>query len=1367
MQSGEDDSLYYFRQARLGAQTVSTVNSPKDQLLTIELEGSGSIELSLASSLFEGGVPNKKSAKYTISSPVYVDPGSLGYVPFYSGSQLLDSTTSIFYDSGSYYVGIGNTAWTTTPPAYPLDIQYDTNISGSLSVTGSTLITGSMGVYGDSFISGNLGVDGTVTAKELHITYVTSSVLYESGSTKFGNTFDDTHEITGSVMITGSFLIDGSGSGVIINSNTNISGSLTSTGSTGLSGSLSLVGPADLDSDVDISGSLTVTGSTKVGYISGSDAHFTSVETNYVDFTGVTPAHQQGRLYYNEDAHHLAYSTENNEVELHLGQHLAARVKNNSGGTINKGQVTLITGNGIQSTPYVTTASFDAEYSSASTLGVAMVDMDDNKHGYVLLQGVLEGVDTSTYSAGEMLYLSSSGDITNVVPVTPNHEVRIGQVLRVNANSGSIFVRVQNGYEIEELHNVLVQNTSSGDLLVYNDSAGYWENTRQLTGSYGITGSLGVTSGITGSLLGDVTGDVIGGLTGDVQGNVTGSLLGDVQGNVTGSISGSSGVFGALESYGDSFVSGNFAVDGTLTAKEFHTTFVTSSVLYGSGSTKFGDSADDTHEFTGSVFINGATSVSLDEDTDKVFEISGYTNATDPRTFHDYFRVESDHQETERKIYIGRAIGNSGAPSRYISLASNQVLVKCQNAQIDLDTNSITTTTYGNQHYRIDSSENKSYKWVSKHSGESGGGPSAPFISAFEIGGYNHNTTFNLRQTGSAGSVPITTAGVFKVKDDGGNEYFKVDSDNIRPTTTLSSSLNQISGSVAVATHLTASGHVSASVFYGDASGLTNLPSSGITALVDDPSPQLGGTLDVNGQAISGSTVAITGSEIRLRYDGYDYIKVGENSIGSSTTGIQISSNTSDYIRLRSEGNGGNWLDLNGYTTTIAAFSTNGLINNYLYQDGAIFDVGAGSSTKRYIEVKRGPDTVKLSGSSIQFTGSTSISGPLQVYSDSFVSGNFAVDGTLTAKEFHTTFVTSSVLYESGSTKFGDSADDTHEFTGSVISDIGTSGNFYVYRGGTSPFLRIGPNYALVQSNGAFYEGTTNVGRLYAYSNSKLQTGEFGRSTVGVRIGSTEHYMFEAKGSDLSANISGSAVRITGSTQVYGTGSALAEARGSGSLSTEGHVRAGTYLSLHNYTDATYGELSFPNIYLTTGTTPDQLVVQSSASHDMSVEAGETLFVRGDSIDIRSNDGNIKLYLVDTVNDSIQLTGSTGISGDLDVSGDITCTSLTETSARDLKDNVRSMNNELYKVLKLRPVSYDWKETKESDKGFIAEELNEVYPELTSVDDDGKSTGVKYTKMTSVLTRALQELHHIVETQQKEINKLKDELTILRDKDDG
>jgi hypothetical protein len=52
-------------------------------------------------------------------------------------------------------------------------------------------------------------VDGTIIAKELRIDYVTSSILYQSGSTKFGDTFDDTHNFTGSLRTTGSVIIDG------------------------------------------------------------------------------------------------------------------------------------------------------------------------------------------------------------------------------------------------------------------------------------------------------------------------------------------------------------------------------------------------------------------------------------------------------------------------------------------------------------------------------------------------------------------------------------------------------------------------------------------------------------------------------------------------------------------------------------------------------------------------------------------------------------------------------------------------------------------------------------------------------------------------------------------------------------------------------------------------------------------------------------------------------------------------------------------------------------------------------------------------------------------------------------------------------
>ena len=1293
MQSGEDESLYYFRQARLGAQTVSTVNSPENQLLTIELEGSGSVQLSLSDSLIEGGVPNKKSAKYTISSPVYVDPGSLGYVPFYSGSQLLDSTTSIFYDSGSYYVGIGNTAWTTTPPAYPLDIQYDTNISGSLSVTGSTLITGSMGVYGDSFISGNLGVDGVVTAKELHITYVTSSVLYESGSTKFGNSFDDTHEITGSVMITGSFLIDGSGSGVIINSNTNISGSLTSTGSTGLTGSLSLIGPADLDSDVDISGSLTVTGSTKVGYISGSDAHFTSVETDYIDFTGVTPAHQQGRLYYNEDEHHLAYSTENNEVELHLGQHLAARVRNNSGGTINKGQVTIITGNGTQSTPYVTTASFDAEYSAASTLGVSMASMDDNNHGYVLLQGVLEGIDTSAYSAGEMLYLSSSGDITNVVPVTPNHEVRIGQVLRVNANSGSIFVRVQNGYEIEELHNVLVQNTSSGDLLVYNDSAGYWENTRQLTGSYGITGSLEVDGGLK---------------------------------------------------------------------------------------------------------VTGSTNIYLDQNIFETFKVDS--------SFADYLTINSSNSESTREIVIGRALG--GGKDRYIKLTTNSFdFQNTPSSKISLSGTGITLFTNNrDQTFRIDDPNSPfvKYEWITKSSGSEG---FEPLMQIYADSNYRYVLQ------------PLKNASYEIKNSDTNNVYLNISSSS--DVVSISGSSVRLTGSVAVATHLTASGHVSASAYYGDASGLTNLPSSGITALVDDPSPQLGGTLDVNGEAISGSLVQVTGS-LRVSGSGTisdDILVGGSTKFGDSAddthefSGSIYSSGTQNLsivspnnnaivfdggnttvrgqtarlvLRSSNDANlensnfnvksGGVWVESVGTPWNLISgkrwsFRANDTDGYYLYLGSSTpkmvvtgSSVGIGTATPEHeldvagnaqvsgslyltggyviapqatgllagnsqvtVATGSGISQVRLSSSAaelklqndkVSITGSTSISGPLQVYSDSFVSGNFAVDGTLTAKEFHTTFVTSSVLYESGSTKFGDSADDTHEFSGSanISGSLEVVDSFKIQRPGqplNSAFFSIAKGHDTTFQS---YGGGQKI-NLYQTSIN------VNRSLVAGTEGGYNH-------------------QITGSLSLTGSSGGNIKAD---YLKVE--LTSPTVPAFIGLSESPVPAETYSTIGLVTPSASVEVYGYDTAA-DSKVELSSSGYVRFNTSEVR-------------------ITGSTGISGDLDVSGDITCTSLTETSARDLKDNVRNMNNELYKVLKLRPVSYDWKETKESDKGFIAEELNEVYPELTSVDDDGKSTGVKYTKMTSVLTRALQELHHIVETQQKEINKLKDELTILRDKDDG
>ena len=92
-------------------------------------------------------------------------------------------------------------------------------------------------------------------------------------------------------------------------------------------------------------------------------------------------------------------------------------------------------------------------------------------------------------------------------------------------------------------------------------------------------------------------------------------------GNITGDIN----FTGSLTTTGDMTVNGDATIGGIVTAQEFHTEFISGSIIYASGSTQFGDTLDDTHIFTGSLQITG--SVSLNNYT--VDEISNDTSLTD------------------------------------------------------------------------------------------------------------------------------------------------------------------------------------------------------------------------------------------------------------------------------------------------------------------------------------------------------------------------------------------------------------------------------------------------------------------------------------------------------------------------------------------------------------------------------------------------------------------------------------------------------------------------------------------------------------------------------------------------------------------
>ena len=97
-------------------------------------------------------------------------------------------------------------------------------------------------------------------------------------------------------------------------------------------------------------------------------------------------------------------------------------------------------------------------------------------------------------------------------------------------------------------------------------------------------------------------------------------------------------------------------------------------------------------------------------------------------------------------------------------------------------------------------------------------------------------------------------------------------------------------------------------------------------------------------------------------------------------------------------------------------------------------------------------------------------------------------------------------------------------------------------------------------------------------------------------------------------------------------------------------------------------------------------------------------------------------------------------SNDIQITGSLNATSVTETSALRYKKYVKPLRSQSDNVYKLRPVHFKWKDNNRGDIGLIAEEVGEIYPELVSIGVDGNAEGISYTKLTAVLIKTIQEL---------------------------
>jgi hypothetical protein len=160
---------------------------------------------------------------------------------------------------------------------------------------------------------------------------------------------------------------------------------------------------------------------------------------------------------------------------------LLAYVTNAESITITKGQPVYAFG-GQGDRLKVKLAYNTTDATSAQTIGLVLsASIGANQKGFIILNGQLDGLSilpTSTWADGDPVYLGeTAGTITKTKPHAPNHLVYLGFVTTANNGSaGRMYVRVQNGYEMDEIHDVQITSVANNDLIQYDSATSLWKN---------------------------------------------------------------------------------------------------------------------------------------------------------------------------------------------------------------------------------------------------------------------------------------------------------------------------------------------------------------------------------------------------------------------------------------------------------------------------------------------------------------------------------------------------------------------------------------------------------------------------------------------------------------------------------------------------------------------------------------------------------------------------------------------------------------------------------------------------------------------------------------------------------------------------
>lgn len=383
------------------------------------------------------------------------------------------------------------------------------------------------------------------------------------------------------------------------------------------------------------------------------------------------------------------------------------------------------------------------------------------------------------------------------------------------------------------------------------------------------------------------------------------------------------------------------------------------------------------------------------------------------------------------------------------------------------------------------------------------------------------------------------------------------------------------------------------------------------------------------------------------------------------------------------------------------------------------------------------------------------------------LNGNLTVTGQIRATEIFTTYVTSSVIYNSGSNIFGDAASDKHIFTGSIVTQQAITGSDVRINtwGSISASLAsinttigaLSTDYGDLQNIpsaiiSASVLSTVNQGTLRLTSNGVAG----GDVDTGLQISDSPQFVdLSLRGfSSVSASL---ASAIAGTVSIANdVDTRLVTANGNSTLNGEANLTFdGTTLTVNGtqLRDFTIGDVDVAGLVkgsafgsLIEGDANGHVVIglrDNDVQDSFSVVSGNgDYYAYGDTYD--------KLAFQVKSNGTTTIGGSTTVSGSLNVTGDITAY---HTSDQRLKDNITPIADALYKLNQIGGYEFDWNDNSEHsghDVGVIAQEIEKVLPEVVVMRDNGYKA-VRYEKIVALLIEAVKE-------QQSQIEELKKRL---------